>query len=168
MKKIFLYTILISLLAVSCFSVKYSFTGASISPDTKTINIRYFANNASLIEPTLSPKLTEAIKDKFTSETNLALTNQEADLYLQGEIIDYKTTPQSIKNNDQAAMNRLSVKINVEYTNTKDEKKSYQSSFERYLDYPSDKELDAVKEELLEEIVELLIQDIYNKAVINW
>jgi hypothetical protein len=168
MKKILIFSLIISIFSSSCISIKYSFTGASISADIKTINIQYFANNAALIEPTLSPKLPEAIKDKFTSETNLNLSEQEADLYLQGEVIDYKTTPQAIQNNDQAAMNRLSVTIKVEYTNTKDEKKNYQTTFERYIDYPSSQELDAVKDKLLDEIIELLIQDIFNKAVINW
>ncbi len=155
-------------LITSCVSVKYSFTGASISADVKTINIQYFTNNASLIEPSLSPSLTQALKDKFTSETNLNLSNNEADLYLRGEITDYRTSPIAIQNNDQGAMSRLTVKVHVEYTNTKDEKKNFDTRFERYADYPSDVDFESKKEELLAEIIDYLVQDIFNKAVINW
>jgi len=38
----------------------YSFTGASISPEVKTISIQYFPNNAPLIEATLSQSFTDA------------------------------------------------------------------------------------------------------------
>ncbi len=163
-----LVILLFSFLAVSCVSVQYSFTGASISPDVHTINIHYFANNASLVEPSLSPALTQALKDKFTSETNLNLSNNEADLYLRGEITDYRTSPIAIQNNDQGAMSRLTVKVHVEYTNTKNEKKNFDTTFERYADYPGDVDLEAKKDELLAEIIDYLVQDIFNKAVINW
>ena len=151
----------------SC-KVKYSFTGASIPAEVQTINIDYFENTASLIEPTLAPKLTQKLKDKFTGETNLTLTDGKADLYIKGKIIDYHTSPIAIQEGDQAAQNRLTVKIKVIFTNTYDESKSYDTFFERYQDYSSDQELDAVKDVLLEEITELLVMDIFNKAVINW
>ena len=159
---------ILSITLLSSCKVNYSFTGASIPAEIEDINIQYFPNNASLIEPTLSTKLTQAIKDKFTTETNLNLSEAEADLYLEGQIIGYNTSPLSIQQDDQAAMNRLTVRVQATFTNTSDESKSYESTFERYQDYSSDKELDAVKDVLLEEIVELLVLDIFNKAVINW
>ena len=149
-------------------SVNYSFTGASIPPEVKTINIKYFPNNASLVEPTLSQKLTDAMRDRFTSETNLTLVTDGGDLILEGSITGYQTQPVAIQGNDQAALNRLTITIDVTYTNTFDEKMSFESTFSRYEDYSSNQSLASVEEGLIEQINEMLVDDVFNKAVINW
>ena len=160
--------ILVIFLTLTACSVKYSFTGASIPPEVKTINIKYFPNNASLVEPTLSQKLTDALRDKFTSETNLVLVNDGGDLVLEGSITGYNTSPVAIQNDDQAALNRLTIILDVVYTNTFDENMSFDTKFTRYSDYSSDQNLADVQEALIEEINVMLVDDIFNKAVINW
>jgi hypothetical protein len=134
----------------------------------KTINIRYFPNNASLVEPTLSQKLTDALRDKFSSETNLMLVNDGGDLIMEGSITGYSTSPVAIQGDDQAALNRLTITLDVVYTNTFDENMSFDSRFSRYSDYSSDQNLADVQEQLIEEINLMLVEDIFNKAVINW
>jgi len=148
--------------------MKYSFTGASIPPDVKSISIKYFPNNASLVVPSLSQKLTDGLRDKFTSETNLIMVNDGGDLNLEGSITDYRTSPVAIQGNDQAALNRLTITIDVNYTNTVDDNLSFESKFTRYADYSSSQNLTDVQESLIEEINQMLIEDIFNKAVINW
>jgi hypothetical protein len=155
------------LVAAGC-SVKYSFTGASISPDTKTINIKYFPNHASLVEPTLSQRFTDALRDRFTSQTSLTLVNSGGDLILEGSVTDYSTQPVAIQGNDQAAMNRLSITVQVVFTNTKNDAQSYETSFTRYTDYSSGMNLSEVQETLIGEINEMLVDDIFNKSVVNW
>ncbi len=150
-------------------SMKYSFTGASIPPEVKTINIKYFPNNASLVEPTLSQKLTDGLRDKFSSETSLGLVNDGGDLLMEGAITGYRTTPVAIQGDDQAALNRLTITIEVTYINTFDENMSFENTrFERYADYSSDQSLTEVQEVLVDEISQMLITDVFNKAVINW
>ena len=153
---------------ISGCKVNYSFTGASIPPEVKTIDIKYFKNNALLVEPTLSQKLTDAFRDKFVSETTLDLVNQGGDLILEGVITQYYTRPVAIQGNDQAALNRLTITIEVIYTNTFDEDASFESSFSRYFDYSSSDNLLDVQEELIDEINRMLVEDVFNKAVINW
>ena len=148
--------------------MKYSFTGASIPPDVKTISVKYFPNNASLVVPSLSQKITDGFRDKFTSETNLVMINDGGDLILEGSITDYQTSPVAIQENDQAALNRLTITIDVVYTNTKDENLSFESKFSRYVDYSSSQNLTDVQEGLIEEINQMLIEDVFNKAVVNW
>jgi hypothetical protein len=149
-------------------SMKYSFTGASIPPEIKTINIKYFPNNASLVVPNLSQKITNGLQDKFTSETNLRLVNDGGDLLLEGSITDYNTTPVAIQGNDQAALNRLTITIEVNYTNNSNDNQSFETKFSRYADYSSSQPLTEVQESLIEEISVMLIEDVFNKAVINW
>lgn len=152
----------------SACTVNYGFTGASIPPEVKTINVKYFPNNAQLVEPTLSQRLTDALRDKFTSETSLTLVNSGGDLILEGSITGYRTSPVAIQGDDQAALNRLTITVDVVYTNTFDEAMSFETSFSRYEDYSSSEILSNVQEQLIEEINTMLSEDIFNKAVINW
>ena len=163
--------ILVGLLAYlfTACSVKYSFTGASIAPEVKSINIKYFPNNAPLVEPTLSQKFTDGLRDKFTSETSLMLVNDGGDLILEGAITGYRTTPVAIQGNDQAALNRLTITIEVTFINTFDENMSFENTkFTRYADYSSSRNLVEVQEVLVAEINQMLIVDVFNKTVINW
>ncbi|MCF8367591.1 MAG: hypothetical protein K9G76_01020 [Bacteroidales bacterium] len=156
------------MLFITGCKVNYSFTGASIPVEVKTINIQYFPNNATLVEPTLSQKLTDALKDKFTTETSLVLVNDGGDLILEGSITSYKTSPVAIQGNDQAALNRLTITIDVTYVNTFDDAMSFETSFSRYSDYSSGDNLSSVQDALIEEINMMLVEDVFNKAVVNW
>lgn len=150
-------------------SVNYSFTGASIPPEARTIQIENFPNNASLVNPTLSQELTDALRNKFQSQTSLVLVNDGGDLVISGEITDYNTRPTAIQSNDIAAQNRLTITIKVTFVNTIDESQSFQNqTFSRYEDYPSTQDLLSVQETLVQEINEMLIEDIFNQAVVNW
>jgi len=146
----------------------YSFTGASISPEIKTISIQHFPNNAPLIEATLSQTFTDALRDKFVSQTNLTLVNSGGDLSIEGEITDYNTKPVAIQANEVAALNSLTITVSVVFVNNFDETKDFETKFTHYLDYQSNQNLSAVKETLIPQIVEMIVEDIFNKAVVNW
>ena len=156
------------LLMSSC-SVNYSFTGASISPLVKSIQIDYFQNNAALVYPPLSQQFTDGLRDKFQSQTNLMIVNQGGDLVIEGQITDYNTRPTAIQSDDVAALNRLSITVKVTFINKIDETQSFiDQTFTRYEDYPSTSDLTSVQETLVQTINEYLIEDIFNKAVVNW
>jgi len=157
------------LLTQSSCRVSYSFTGASISPDVKTISILYFPNNASLVVPELSQSLTAALKDYFTSQTNLVLVDRNGDLNIEGSITDYSVRPIAIQGNETAAMNRISITITVKFTNKKNEKQNFDNvSFTRYQDYQSSLSLSTVQDGLIKDINDQLVQDVFNKSVVNW
>jgi hypothetical protein len=161
-------SVCILLFAFCSCKVKYSFSGASVSPDTKTVSIQQFRNNASLAPPTLPQTFAEALKDIFVSQTNLSFT-KNGDLNFDGEITGYATAPVAIQaGSDQAALNRLTITVNVKFTNAKDEKQNFETSFSRYADYPSSQSLTAVQNQLIDDINKQLVQDIFNKAMINW
>ncbi len=146
----------------------YSFTGASISPNVKTISIGYLPNNALLVQPTLSRKLTETIRDKFTSQSSLSLTSSNGDLNIEGEITGYTTEPVAITGNQQGALQRLNIKVNIRFTNKLDPKQDFETSFSRFQDYDAKQQLSAVEGALIDLICDELAQDIFNKAVVNW
>jgi len=145
----------------------YSFTGASTG-EAKTVSIVYFKNNAALAPPTYSQKFTESLRDKFTSQTSLTLIPSSGDLNFEGFVSGYSTAPVAIQGNETAALNRLSITVNVTFTNNKDEKQNFEQSFTRFADFNSSQSLEAVQEQLITDINEQLVQDIFNKSVINW
>lgn len=146
----------------------YSFSGASIPPEAETITIKYFPNKSDMVQPTLSQQFTEALRDKFSSQTTLSLVESGGDLAIEGEIVQYATKPIAIQGNEQAAQNRLNIGVNVRFTNKYDENAEFETKFSRYADYDSRKRLSEVEDALTEEINEQLVQDIFNKAVVNW
>ena len=164
MKKLILY---ISFLLLAGCGV-YSFSGASISPDIKTIDISVFPNRAPLIQPSLSQSFTDKLKEKFISQTHLQQVTGEADLRLEGYISDYRTNPVAIQGTETAALNRLTITIQVKFTNEKDPKMSFDSPFSRYADYDATKNLVEVELTLIDEINRQIVDDIFNRAVSNW
>jgi len=148
--------------------VSYSFTGASISPSVKSVTIPYFSNNAGLVVPTLSRTLTDALRDYFTTQTNLVQVSQGGDLQLDGAITQYFIQPVAIQGNETAAMNRLTITVSVKFTNKTDPKQNWETTFSRYADYASSLNLPSVQEGLIKEITDYLVDDIFKKAVVNW
>ena len=164
---IIIFAILTALFYISGCGI-YSFTGASIPAEAKTISIQHFPNNASMVEPTLSQAFTDALRDKFVSQTNLTLIQKGGDLMIDGAIVAYTVKPVAIQSNQTAALNRLTITVNVRFTNTYDKDKDLETSFTRYEDYPSNKDLAIVQQNLIDLINEMLVDDIFNKAVVNW
>ncbi|OFY84161.1 MAG: hypothetical protein A2V46_02595 [Bacteroidetes bacterium RBG_19FT_COMBO_42_7] len=148
--------------------ITYSFSGASISPDVKTLSVQYFQNRADLVQPGLSQYITDALTDKCKAQTNLSLVNGIGDVDFEGEITNYNTVPLTIAADAQAATNRFTITVKVKLTNSVDPDLSYDQTFSRYADYDSSLDLAQVEKELSEDIVELLIEDIFNKAFVNW
>ncbi len=146
----------------------YSFTGASIAADVKTVAVQYFPNRAATIEPTLSQHFTEKLKDYLLAQTNLNLDSDAADLNFSGSIVKYEVKPIAIQANEQAAQNRLTIAVKVKFENTKDNSKSFDQQFSRYADYDSSQSLVDVEVNLIERITAELVEDIFNKAVVNW
>lgn len=167
LKWITLFLLLLALFTNSC-RVSYSFTGASISPNVKTVSIAYLPNTAGLVVPTLSRTFTDALRDYFTSQTNLNLVDRSGDLNLEGAITQYAVIPVAIQGNETAAMNRLTITVSINFTNKTDPKQKWEQTFSRYRDYSSSYNLSSVQDGLIKEITDDLVQDIFNKAVVNW
>jgi len=168
MKKILYITFFLTstILFIACGA--YSFTGGSTG-DAKTLQIDFFPNQASLVEPTLSQRFTQDILDLFTRQTNLTTVTSNGDLYFSGEITDYRITPMSATADQTAAQNRLTITVNVRFVNKLVEKDDFEKQFSFYSDYAADAQLTgSVLEAALDEIMERLTQDIFNASVAKW
>ena len=146
----------------------YSFTGASISPNVKTYSVRYFQNKSNTINASLSNSFTEKLKDYFSTQTNLQQIDSDGDLSFEGDITSYTIKPIAIKANETARQNRLTIKIEVSFINKFDDKLSFNSSFSRYKDFPAEEDLSSVEDIYMEQICDEIVEDVFNKSVVNW
>ena len=158
----------VSLLTLGGCSGGYSFTGASIPAEAKTISITQFPNYASTVNPQLSQKLYDGLQQMFSSQTSLGVTSDDGDLQITGEITDYSTRASSIGSDDNVATNRFTISIKVSFTNRFDPKANFEQSFSRFKDYAASRDFSSVEQSLTDEIVNELCEDIFNKSVVNW
>lgn len=165
MKRVFVI-LAVALAAVSCGI--YSFTGTSIQPDVNTITIPYVENKAVRINPSLSNDLTEALQEKFRKLTRLEQVDVDGDLELVCEITGYDVKATAITAEEQAAQNRLTVQVKVEFSNRKYPEDDVSNSFSAYEDFDATMSLDAVEGGLCEAIIEKLVEDIFNATVAQW
>ena len=159
-------TILLSFFFTSCGI--YSFTGASIPSEAKTISVSYFNNKAATVQPYLSQVFTERLKDMFLEQTNLSLSENEGDLSFSGYISKYQIKPMAIKANETAGQNRLTIDVKVTYNNSLDAENNFEHTFSRYRDYDSAQNISDIENTLIKEITNELAEDIFNKAFVNW
>ena len=148
--------------------VSYSFSGVNISPEVQTYSVEYFPNRAPIVQAQLSQLFTEALMDKIQGNTSLNLSTDGGDVNFSGEITGYNTRPTAITGDETAARNRLTITVRVKYTNLVEPELDYDTSFSRYEDYDSSRNLTDVENELIELIVENLIEDIFNRAFVSW
>ena len=167
--KIFIFIIIIAI--NSCGN--YSFTGASIPEGTETFQVNLYSNNSgnnvgSIYEPGLDRDFTIALQNILENQTNLQLIQSNGDLLYEGEIIEYRVSPMTSTADLNAAQNRLTISVNVIYTNFKKEEDSFERRFSFFFDYPAEQQLVSVKSEAHEIIFERLTQDIFNASLAKW
>lgn len=151
----------------SC-KISYSFTGANLSPEIRTFSVYYFPNRARLINPTLSQAFTEALRSKLNRQTSLDELSENGDIEFEGQITGYEFRPMSVASDDVAQQTRLTVTIQVKYTNHKEPEADFEQTFSAYENYDSNESISSVEEELNALIIQKLTEDIFNATIANW
>lgn len=146
----------------------YKFNSGEVG-DAKTLQVNFFPNQAPLVEPTLSQKFTQDMQDLFLRQTNLTLVSNGGDLRYEGEIIGYRVNPMSATAQQTAAQNRLTITVNVRFFNRLKEEDDFEKQFSFYSDFDANSQLTGgVLETALDEILERVIQDIFNASLAKW
>jgi hypothetical protein len=146
----------------------YKFNDTSIAPDVHSISVFNIENRAMKVNPTLSNTLTIALQDKYRKLTKLEMLEDGGDLQVSGQITNYDVTPTAVTSQEVAAQNRLTITVKITFVNNKHEEENFEKSFAAFQDYDSNNSLDAVEAQLVDEIVEILVEDIFNATVANW
>jgi hypothetical protein len=146
----------------------YNFTGAK-PIDAKTFQVNFFQNNAELIEPGIERKFTIKLQDIIQNQTNLSLTNSNGDLLYEGEIVEYRITPMQATAAQTAAESRLTISVNVRFSNKNKEADNFEKRFSFYRDYQGNSlPTGSVLNDYIDEIYERITQDIFNESLAKW
>ena len=113
--------------------------------------------------------LTDALRDKFTRQTRLTQVDEGGDFAFEGEITGYTSTTASVSGSSETALlNRLTITVNVRFTNAVDESMSWKKTFSAFEDFDSSKLLNEIEGELIPQIVDKLVTDIFQASAANW
>ena len=150
----------------SCESVGYGMLDNSIEADSFSVEI--FEERAANAPAGYGASFTESLRDFLVSRSKMKLRNDKADIEISGKVTSYFTTPAAVQADETAALNSLKVTIEVSVINNKDEKQSFERSFNQFSNYESSSDLSSVEDDLLEDINEKLSQDILSQLSSNW
>lgn len=149
-------------------TVQYSFTGADIPAEANSFSVRQFKIATPMAAPNYDLTITEAFKDLMLAQTRLDLVERKGDLQYEGTVTRYETGNAAVTGDELAALNRLSITVKVMYINTFEREKNFERNFTRFADYDSNQDFNAVEAELIEEINEQIIQDIFDASLGAW
>lgn len=153
---------------VSVFGTcRFSMKDISIPPEVKTVKVSYIENRARYINPQLSPKLSDKIRQKIVNQTRLSQTNNEAHYEISGTITDYSVSTSGITN-QQSSSNNLNVTLHIVFVNRLDNKKNFETDITRNFPFSSSKSLQQAEAELLDQIVNNLTDELFNRIFSNW
>jgi lipopolysaccharide assembly LptE-like protein len=166
--KKFAARIALCLMTFFMFSGCYSFKGISIPPDVSTFYIKLFENQAADSEPTLPLEFTELLKDRIRRETRLSYNDESPDIEFSGTITSFRVTAEAPKAGEQIGYNQLTISMQVEFKNNKDEKANWKQQFSYYDFFEPDQNLLDVQTQLIKTISDELVDRIFNRAFTNW
>jgi hypothetical protein len=150
-------------------SCSYKLSGASIPLEMKTVAIQFFENNSTLVVPYLSQDFTEELKRRIRDQSRLSVIRTDADGNFEGRISDYSIRPVAIQGNERAGLSRLSITVNVKYTNILKPEQSFEQTFTRFQDLDLNSgPLQTQERNLIPVINKQLSEDIFNRAFANW
>jgi hypothetical protein len=165
MKRRYLFIMIVVLLTQSCGI--YSFSGASIPPDVKTITIKSFVNRTSNSSVTLDRIMTEEVRQKLAVESGLSLATKNGDYQIAGNILSYAIVPITPTDGTFSTKNRITLVVEVQMINNKDEKGNWTQNFTQYIEYEN-QNISTIEESLLTQLSKLIAQDVFNKMFSNW
>ncbi len=146
---------------------RYSLKDVSIPPEIKTVKVFFIENKARYINPQLSPKLSDKLRQKIINQTRLSQTNSDADYEISGYISDYSVNTSGISQ-QQVASNNLNVTVHIIFRNRQDEKKNFEADITRNFPFSASKSLTQAETELNEQMVNNLTDEIFNRIFSNW
>lgn len=158
-----------TLTTLTACTVSFKFNGTSINYDkVKTISIDKFPIRSAYVWAPMESMFYNSITDEYSKKTKLKVLKRGGDLQLSGEITEYSQTNKSIAADGYSAQTQLKVTVNVRFVNNSNHNEDFEQRFSATADYDSSMQLSAVQEELVQQIFDDIINQIFNATVANW
>jgi hypothetical protein len=166
-QKFFKLAILFVSLAGIQGTCRYSTRDVSIPPEVKTVKVNYFENRARYVNPQLSPRISDKLRQKIVNQTRLSQTNNDAHYEIGGYISDYSVST-SVISNQQTATNNLNVSVHIIFRNHLDEKKNFEADITRNFPFSASLSLSQAEVSLNDQIINNVTDEIFNRVFSNW
>lgn len=164
------------LLVLICFAGSsckiYSFKDVSIPPEVKTIRLGFIENRARIVDPQLSPQLTDKLKQKINNQTKLTqVQSDNVDYDVTAYVSDYSVSTSGVSA-QAAATNRLTVSVHIALKNRLNDQKlgtpDFETDITRNFDFPASQSVNDAQAALTPQIVDNMTDDIFNRLFSNW
>ena len=151
-------------------SVSYKFNGASINYDkVKTISFENFPNrSAAFVWGPMESMFNTELQDIYMQQTRLKQTRQGGDLELSGEITNYDAYNKGVGADGYSTMAELRMTVNVRFVNNTNHAEDFEQQFSASREYDTSQQLSSVQEGLVTEMIEEIVDQIFNATVANW
>lgn len=169
MKKLIYILVCVLTLTVASCSVSYKFNMSSIDyTKVKTIQIADFPIRSSYVWGPMGPMFNNKLKEQFADHTKLSQVKRNGDLKIEGEITNYSQRNKSVSAEGYSAQTELSITVNVRFTNNTNHQEDFEQQFTATASYETTQSLAAVQEQLVTEMIEDIVDQIFNATVANW
>ncbi len=160
--------IIVLVTLAGCKSCGYSLSGINIPPDVKSISVQFFPNKAALINPVLSQKFTEQLKDKFLKETSLTLINNNGDFRISGEITNYRIEPAAVTSATGTAKNKFTMAVKIIFECPSHKDLNFTEEITKFSQFDAKDNFQSVENTLSEDLSKQIIQEVFNKVALKW
>ena len=155
------------LLTIAC-SISYSFTGTNINYDViKTIQIDKIANRAPYGWAPMEAMFNNKLQDKYANSTRLRLVKRNGDLQVAGEITGYDQFNKAVSADGYSSQVQLKLTVNIRFRNNK-MKQQWEKQFSATTQYDARQSLATVQEGLVNEMIDDIVDQIFNATVADW
>lgn len=164
------FVLLLAVTVLTACSIKYGFTsvGGIDYSKTKTISIDKFPIRANYVWSPMESMFYNELTDAISKKTKLSVLKRNGDLQLSGEITEYSQTNKAISSDGFSSQVQLRMTVNVRYVNNKEHKDDFEQRFSATTTYPATQQLSSVQEDLVQEMIEDIVDQIFNATVGNW
>jgi len=159
----------LSLIALIACKIEYSFNGASINyNEVKSVTITKFPIRCAYVWAPMEGMFYNSLTDAYAKKTKLKVLKKNGDLQLAGEITEYSQTNKSISSDGFSAQTQLKMTVNVRFKNSAKPEADFEKTFSAVTQYDSKQQLNAVQEQLVQEMIDDIVGQIYNATVADW
>ena len=169
-KRVWLFASVMMVALTAC-TISYKFNGSSINYEkTKTISFENFPNrSAAFVWGPMESMFNTALQDIFMQQTRLKQVRQGGDLELSGEITNYDAINKGIGSDGYSTMAELRMTVNVRFVNNANHAEDLDNrQFSASREYDASQQLSAVQEELVNQMIDEIVEQIFNATVANW
>ncbi len=138
----------------------------------KTASVEQFETIASNAPPSAGQQFSERLKLKILSDTRLQYVDGVGDIAFSGKVSRYEVqsvAPQGTDNSN--FQQRLTITLSISRRDSKDPNPTKNwdgQSFTRFANFPADADLSSVQDQLITEIYEQILDDVFNKSFTGW